>query len=52
MNNYNKNYDTLADLVENYQLTAEQVLDIFIYWHGKESITSDFIDHVKEEIGL
>ena len=50
MNNYHKNYDVVFDLIEYHQLTPEQVMNIFIYWHGRESITSDFIDHVREEI--
>lgn len=61
MNNYNNvynalaevidnNYDTLAEMIKMDLINAEQVLNLFVNWHGLESLTNDFMEFVKEEI--
>lgn len=51
MNNYNENYDTLADLIDMELITSEQVLDLFTNWHGLQSLTDEFMEFVQDETG-
>ena len=50
MNNYSDNYDVLIDLIECCQLTAEDVLDLFVSWHGLEKLNREFMEFVQQEI--
>ena len=44
-------YDLLEELVLECYISANEMLDLFVNWHGLESLTTDFMEYVKEEIG-
>ena len=50
-NDTSKNYDILADLINMELVTSLELLDLFINWHGLESLTDEFMEFVKDEIG-
>ena len=49
MNNTTKNYETLVDMIENLNLTAEEIVQLFTNYHGMQLIEDDFIEFVNNE---
>ena len=37
------------EAMENNNMTAEDVANLFVNWHGTQLITNDFIEFVKQE---
>lgn len=40
------NYDTLLEIVDTYDLSAEFILRVFVGWHGTQVCTPEFMDHL------
>lgn len=38
----------LSEIIEEYELTGEQVLDIFTNWHGTQICTQEFLENIVE----
>ena len=51
MNNNNmNNYVLLEELAIEGVISVNEMLDLFVNWHGLESLTTDFMEYVKDEI--
>ena len=44
------NYQLLEELAIADVISANEMLDLFVNWHGLESLTEDFIEFVKDEL--
>lgn len=42
------NYNDFCDIIERYELSGEQVLDIITDWHGTQIISDDFMENLKD----
>ena len=40
------NYNTLLEIVDTYDLSAEFILQVFVGWHGTQVCTPEFMDHL------
>ena len=49
-NQFDNNYEILEDMINNGMFTTHQMLDLFVNWHGLESLTEDFIEFAKDEL--
>lgn len=48
-----KNYNTMEELIEDYNLTAHDILDYFTDWHGLQLLSESFMRNLIEvELGL
>lgn len=49
MNDTSKNYDILATMIDDLNLTAENILQAFTNYHGMQLMTDDFMQFVNDE---
>ena len=49
-NNTMSNYVLLEELAIDGVISANEMLDLFVNWHGLESLTTDFMEFAKDEI--
>ena len=52
MNDTTKNYEIVSKLIEDYNLTPDQILQLFTNYNGLQIMTDDFVQFVNDEIGL
>ena len=45
-NDSQENMLLLSEIIEEYGLTGEQVLDIFTNWHGTQLCTQEFLENI------
>lgn len=50
MNDTSKNYDILANMISDLNLSGDQILQLFTNYHGLQIMTDDFIQFVNDEI--
>ena len=44
------NYQLLEELSIAGVISANEMLDLFVNWHGLESLTEEFIEFIQDEI--
>lgn len=49
MNDTSKNYDILATMIDDLNLTAENILQAFTNYHGMQLMTDDFMQFINDE---
>ena len=45
-------YDGLLEFIEMYNLTGEEVANLFMEWHGTQLINEGFVTMLEENFGL
>lgn len=50
MNDTSKNYNILSEYIDKFNLTAEQVLNLFVNYHGMQLMSDDFTQFINDEI--
>lgn len=50
-NNTMDNYELLEELANDGVISVNEMLELFINWHGLESLTEEFMEFVKRETG-
>ena len=43
-----QNMILLSEIIEEYNLTGEQVLNLFTNWHGTQLCTKEFLENTME----
>lgn len=49
MNDTQKNYETLLEVIKANNISAEELLDAFTNWHGLQLIDDDFMEFLEDE---
>lgn len=49
MNDTQKNYETLSEVIKTNNISAEELLDAFTNWHGLQILSDDFMEFLEEE---
>lgn len=45
-------YNTISHNIDVYNLTGEQVLQLFTNYHGLQILDNDFLNFVNQELGI
>lgn len=40
------NYETFMEIIENYNLTAQEVVNYLVDWHGLRILNHDFMENL------
>ena len=41
-----KNYETFMEMIEDLNMTPQEVLDYLVNWHGLQLLSEDFIQNM------
>lgn len=44
------NYERILEMVDYGLIDAEKMLEMFVNWHGLESLTDRFMKHIDDEL--
>lgn len=47
-----ENWDTMIELISEYNLDAEDILQYLTDWHGLQLLDSNFMENLFEELGF
>ena len=47
-----ENWDTMIELISEYNLDAEDILQYLTDWHGLQLLDSNFMENLFEELGI
>lgn len=49
MNDTTKNYNIIEQAIEENDISAVEVLDAFVNWHGMQLLDDEFVEFLSEE---
>lgn len=49
MNNTIENYNVIEQAIEENNISALEVLNAFVNWHGMQLLDDDFVEFLREE---
>ena len=47
-----ENWDTMVELISEYNLDAENILQYLTDWHGLQLLDQNFMENLFEELGV